>query len=276
MAVTELSADLKGAIETTIRYVPKGERAIFYPTDRARSAWAVDERQIRIESIRNDPGKFSLEKNGFMLITRPTAVKNFLDPEEVKRVYYPEIQALVKEITGAADVLTFGEMVRSDSKKMNDGGQPAFGAHVDYKDRTVREFAGTVLGEKEAERWLARGRYMNMNLWRPITTVERTPLAVCDASTVTPDSLEDSEVRGGLGDPNRPPLYGYNLSYSPEHRWYYVPRMQPDEILAFKIFDTDDKRVMWTGHTAFTDPSSPPDAKPRQSIEIRTISLFPE
>jgi len=54
-----------------------------------------------------------------------------------------------------------------------------------------------------------------------------------------------------------------------------VPRMQPHEILAFKLFDSDAARVQWTGHTAFDDPTAPPDAPPRESIEIRTISFLP-
>jgi hypothetical protein len=69
-------------------------------------------------------------------------------------------------------------------------------------------------------------------------------------------------------------MWGFNLSYNPRHRWYYVPRMEPEEILAFKLFDSDRERVQWTGHTAFDDPTAPPDAPPRESIEIRTISFI--
>jgi hypothetical protein len=83
-------------------------------------------------------------------------------------------------------------------------------------------------------------------------------------------------VRGGLNDPNRPPLYGFNLAYAPGQRWYYAPRMQPDEIWAFKIHDSDGRKIGGVPHSAFDDPTSPPDAKPRQSIEVRTISFMPE
>jgi hypothetical protein len=113
-----------------------------------------------------------------------------------------------------------------------------------------------------------------MNLWRPIGTVYRTPLALCDASTVQPDDLNDSEIRGGLDDPNRPPLYGYNLSYNPDHRWYYASRMQPDELFAFKLYDSDAARPQWTAHTAINDPESSDASPPRHSMEIRTISFI--
>ncbi len=78
-----------------------------------------------------------------------------------------------------------------------------------------------------------------MNFWRPITTVYRTPLALCDASTVSADDLHPSEVRGGLDDSSRPPLHGFNLSYNPAHRWYFVHHMRPDEMFAFKLYDSD-------------------------------------
>jgi hypothetical protein len=113
-----------------------------------------------------------------------------------------------------------------------------------------------------------------MNFWRPITTVYRTPLALCDASTVSRDDLNDSEIRGGLDDPDRAPLYGFNLSYNPNHRWYYVHQMRPDEMFAFKLYDSDPRRPQWTGHTAFTDPEAPADAPPRQSMEVRTVSFI--
>ncbi len=53
--------------------------------------------------------------------------------------------------------------------------------------------------------------------------------------------------------------------------------MRPDEVLLLKCFDTArDGRARWTAHTAFDDPTSPPDAAPRQSIETRTIAFFDE
>jgi hypothetical protein len=215
----------------------------------------------------------ALERNGFVLLREPSAVTDFNDTAQVRSVYYAEIEALVKRLLGSEKVLVFGEVVRSDSQTTRDGSLPAYGAHVDYGDRTVRQFTRDMLGDEAAEYWLHR-RFVLMNLWRPISTVRRTPLALCDASTVLESDLNDSEVRGGLNDPNRPPLYGFNLSYSPRHRWYYAPQMQPDEILAFKLFDSDRSRVQLTGHTAFDDPTAAPDAPPRESIEVRTISFM--
>jgi hypothetical protein len=50
--------------------------------------------------------------------------------------------------------------------------------------------------------------------------------------------------------------------------------MRPDEMLAFKLYDSDAAQPQWTGHTAFADPESPPDAPPRQSMEVRTVAFI--
>ena len=260
-------------VEAVIRYVVPGEKAIFYPSERERSYWPAEEHRVRIESMRPKADDLALERNGFVLLQEPTTVTNFYDADEVKRVYYPEVIGLVSRLNGAAKVIAFGEVARSDSAQTGEGRRPAYGAHVDYGDFTVRRFAEEILGREEAARWLTM-RYVLMNLWRPITPVHRTPLALCDASSVTRSDLNDSEIRGGLNDPSRPSLFGFNLSYNPRHRWYYAPRMQPDEVLVFKLFDSESARVQWTGHTAFSDPNTPDNAPPRQSMEIRTISFI--
>ncbi|HEY5411670.1 MAG TPA: CmcJ/NvfI family oxidoreductase [Caulobacteraceae bacterium] len=262
-----------GAIDAIIPYVVPGEAAIFYPGRREDSYWPVEEHPVVIRDARAIAGRLRLEENGFVVVQRPTALKDFSDPAQIKAIYYPEIEALVKSLTGATRVLIFGEIIRTDAKGTPDSRLPARGAHVDYDEATVQWWTRDLVGGAEAERLLGH-RHMLMNLWRPITTVEKTPLALCDASTVERGDLNPSEIRGGLDDPNRRPMRGFNIAYSPRHRWYYVPRMRPDEIFAFKLCDSDVSRVQLTGHTAFDDPTSAPDARPRQSIEIRTISFF--
>ena len=62
------------------------------------------------------------------------------------------------------------------------------------------------------------------------------------------------------------------MKYNPDHRWFYVPRMTADEILLLKCFDSKtDGRARFAPHSAFADPTTPPDAPPRESIELRTL-----
>ncbi|MNC93041.1 hypothetical protein D3C83_95820 [compost metagenome] len=51
--------------------------------------------------------------------------------------------------------------------------------------------------------------------------------------------------------------------------------MRREEALVFKVFDSEkDGRARFTAHTSFNDPSTPPDAPPRQSIEARALAFF--
>jgi hypothetical protein len=259
-------------IKATIRYVVKGERAIFYASERDKSYWPGDDHEVVVTDLRTLDVAPSIERNGFTILRQNTAVRDFLDPAQIEQVYFPEAIAMAKRLNGAAHAIAFGPVARSDRSGNSQSRLPAYGAHVDYGRRTIEAIARPLLRE-QADHWLSK-RVVLMNLWRPISTVYRTPLALCDASTVQSGDLHDSEIRGGLDDPNRPPLYGYNLSFNPAHRWYYASRMQPDEVLAFKLYDSDASHPQWTGHTAINDPEATADAPPRESIEIRTISFI--
>src|SRR6185312_14161530 len=134
--------------------------------------WPTEEHRVRIRDARPHMAGFDLEKNGFVVLNRPTALTDFSDPAKIRQVYYPEIEALVKELTGAFKVLIFGDIVRSDAKGTPDSRLPARGAHVDYDEPTVQWWTRQEVGDEEAER-LLRHRHVLINLWRPITTVEK-------------------------------------------------------------------------------------------------------
>ena len=63
--------------------------------------------------------------------------------------------------------------------------------------------------------------------------------------------------------------------YNPKHRWYYFPRMERNEAILLKCYDSkDDGRARFTAHSSFVDPTTPEGAPPRQSIEARTLAFF--
>ena len=259
-------------VETTMKYVVRGEKATFHPGEREKSYWPVDEHRVTIHDVRPVRSSLSFDRNGFVVVDEPTTVTQFSDEDQLAR-YCRETEALVKRLTGADKVVSFGPIVRTNATGAHGHNQPAHGAHVDYGARTVADFTRDLLPEDEAARRLA-GRHMLLNVWRPIVMVESAPFAVCDARTVRREDLFDSEVVGGLGDFGRRSLWGFNLAYRPDHRWCWVPHMQPSEALVFKLFDSDPDAVQFTAHSAFEDPNTPPDAAPRQSIEVRTIAYL--
>jgi hypothetical protein len=94
---------------------------------------------------------------------------------------------------------------------------------------------------------------------------------VCDAKSVDPADLVPSDLvyRDRVGET-------YSVTYNPAHRWFYVPEMRRDEALLLKCCDTlDDGRARFMPHTGFTDPTTPADAPPRESIELRSLVFHP-
>lgn len=258
-------------VTATIKYVVRGEKSTFYAGDRERSDWPGEDHRMVVHDMGPERSEFALERNGFVLLDEPTDVTDFADPAEKAR-YCQQSEAMVKRLTGADKVISFGPILRTNAGGTHGHNQPAYGAHVDYGARTVADFMRKLLPPDEAEARLA-GRHVLLNVWRPLARVESAPFALCDARTVRREDMFDSEIVGGLGGLDFS-LWGFNLAHSPDHRWYWKPQMQPWEVFAFKLFDSDPDAVQFTAHTAFEDPSAPPDAAPRQSIELRTIAFL--
>ena len=217
-------------------------------------------------------GKFSLDENGFTFVEHKTAVKDFLDPEELKRVYYPEVSLLMRTVSGAKRAHVFDHTLRSGDEAEREARllrEPVLSAHNDYTEWSGPNRVRELMGE-EAET-LLKSRFAIVQVWRAINQpIESNPLAIADAKSVEPDDLLIAERR-------YPHRVGqtYRLKYSPRHRWVYFPRMRRDEALVFKVFDSEkDGRARFTPHTSFDDPATPPGAPPRQSIEARALAFF--
>jgi hypothetical protein len=218
-------------------------------------------------------GELTLEKNGFVLVPHPTRVKNFFDPEELKAVYYGEVERLIKEVSGASRVVLFDHTLRSGNESERETKlirEPVLSAHNDYTEWSGPQRLRDVLPD-EADSLLKR-RFAIIQVWRAINQpIQSNPLAVADASSVAFDDFLLAERRypGRIGQT-------YRLMYNARHRWYYFPRMQRDEALVFKVYDSEkDGRARFTPHTSFDDPTTPPGALPRQSIEARALAFFP-
>jgi len=88
-----------------------------------------------------------------------------------------------------------------------------------------------------------------------------------DGQTVEPGDL----IASDLIYPNRRGET-YSVKYNLNHLWFYVPEMTADEARLLKCYDSaTDDRTRFGPHTAFIDPTTPPDAAPRESIELRTL-----
>ena len=264
-------------MQAGIRYtLPTGDKLVnetFGPNNiRRRTSGAEEIREVQVLDGRAAAEPFSLERNGFVLVAHCTAVRDFFDAEELQRVYYPEVAALIASVSGAKRVQVFDHTLRSGDEAEREARllrEPVLSAHNDYTEWSGPNRVREVMGA-QAEDLLQR-RFAIIQCWRAINRpIESNPLAIADARSIAPEDLLVAERR-------YPHRIGqtYRLKYSPGHRWFYFPRMRRDEALVFKVYDSEkDGRARFTPHTSFEDPGTPPGAPPRQSIEARALAFF--
>lgn len=263
-------------IEGRFNYiVADGKRPFAYqfgpPPGMPLRSHAYVEHSMRVRNARLHPG-LSLDREGFLLVPHSTEFAAWDDDAAVKSAYYPQAEALVRRVTGAARVFAFDHNVRSAPRAgRGEAGirEPVRRVHNDYTAKSGPQRVRDLMGDEAPA--LLKNRFAVVNVWRPTRgVVYDTPLGVIDASSIAPDDLISTDLRY----PDRTGEI-QSVAWNPAHRWYYVPRMRPDEALLLKCFDSaEDGRARFAAHAAFDDPAAPPGAPPRESIEVRTLAFF--
>jgi hypothetical protein len=227
----------------------------------------------------------TLDGQGFAFTRHESRVVNFYDPDEVQRVYYPEVAQLIKDATGATRVHVFDHNVRCRpmaKEGLNGAREPVKFTHNDYTLKSGPQRVRELMGDEAEE--LLKHRFAEINVWRPIRgPVGESPLAVCDAQSMTLSDFiaTDLKYRDRTGEV-------YSLAYSPNHRWYYFPKMQRDEVVLLKCFDSGTTAARALPHTPDSTippaPPTPPRAraskrgccyssgnKRRQAVQVREL-----
>src|SRR6267143_3973031 len=133
--------------------VDTGEKLVnetFGPNNiRRRTSGSERAHPVEIRDGRPARKEFSLDENGFVLVDHPSAVKDFFDPRQIESVYYPELEQLVKELSGAKRVAVFDHTLRSGDEAEREAKlvrEPVLSAHNDYTEwsgpQRVREIMG--------------------------------------------------------------------------------------------------------------------------------------
>src|SRR3989475_12592235 len=170
--------------------VDTGEKLVnetFGPNNiRRRTSGTERAHPVDIRGGRPARKEFSLDESGFVLVDHPSAVKDFFDPRQLESVYYPELEQLVKELSGAKRVVVFDHTLRSGDEAEREAKlvrEPVLSAHNDYTEwsgpQRVRELMGA-----EADELLKR-RFAIIQMWRAIADpIRSNPLAMADARSV--------------------------------------------------------------------------------------------
>ncbi len=272
---------LASEVEAPLKFIrPQEAKPVFHSAaltgGEMKYFFETEDHTVSIADMREVADTLSVDREGFELLDEPTAVDDLYDDEAIAQAYYPEIETLLRRRFGASEVVIFDATRRSDNGTgaANPDGLrgPATRLHVDYTEKSGPQRVKDILGEDEAARLAAAGaRIIQINVWRPISgPVERSPLALADASSVEPEDLiaTDQIFPDRVGEI-------YNVAHDPKQQWYYAPRMTKDEVLLIKGWDSlDDGRARFTPHSAFILPETRDDAPPRESIEVRTLVVI--
>jgi len=217
-----------------------------------------------------DRKDFLLHDHGFEKVNHCLNNVDFNSEDSIKKNLYPEIEKIVAKASGASAAFVFDHTVRRGVT--NSIRRPAQHVHVDYTHNTGPNRAASMIEERNLEHFCGK-RFVQVNFWRSINgPVEQLPLAFLDSQSLNLDDLIIADIEF-----KNPAHLGeiYALRYHPDQKWYYYPDMQVNEALLIKGYDTDDSAISkFTPHSAFIDPTSKPDALPRQSIEVRTFAFF--
>lgn len=226
-----------------------------------------------VRDITGAEEQFQLDNAGFQYIQHSSIEKEFIDDHKIESAYYAECAALLKQVTGASRVHIFNHKVRRGPTQWHHLGfdnlknrGPVTKTHVDqsYAGAEIRlrwEFPD------EAEE-LLRKRYQIINVWRPIATIRKDPIAVADARSVPDGDLVEADMTE-----NDFPGKQWVVRHNARHRWHYKYGMTPEDVLLIKCFDSRTDVARRALHSAFEDVEHRDDVS-RQSIEVRCIIFY--
>lgn len=263
-----VEAKLRYLADTSIKPVTYNPRP---GTGEPRRVGNYGDFTVRVRDARPIAGTLSLDRHGFRFTRHDTRVRDFYAEAELRDVYYPEVERLIKAETGAEKVVIFDHTIRVAEQAVSRGLRaPVQLVHNDYTEESGPQRVRDLLPADEAAARLQR-RFAEYNVWRPIVgPVQTYPLGLVDSSSIEPGDfvVADLVYEDRVGEI-------YHGRYNPAHRWYYFPLMQREEAVLIKCYDSEkDGRARFSLHSAFADPTTPPDAPPRESIEVRALAFF--
>ena len=235
----------------------------------------TEQKKILINNARNLK-HCALDKNGFEFykhdfnINKDKINKNIDDYKEKLSKYLNKIIPFKK-------IVFFDFTNRSNSKigAYNPDGQrqPAVRAHVDYTIVSGKKRAQDILTKKLYSKLIKeKKRIIQINIWRPLSKIVlSSPLAFADASSIKQSDLVATDQRF----PNRVGEI-YHLAYNSKQKWYWLPKMNSNEFLIFKGWDSsNDKNIIkFTPHTSFNLVNQNVIKYPRESIEARAFLIL--
>jgi hypothetical protein len=276
-----VTVDAEAGVEATLNYVaPWSARNRLYVAPGGHmTTTQYAPKAVRIANGRPYRDDFGLDRSGFTLLDHHSKVSDFGGAGELDGLYVKEASDLVRQVTGADEVVSLGWVIRRAGEDKRGAQPPAPDVHVDVHPGRAHDRLTSVAPEGRPFR-----RAIMTSLWRTFSPPPQDwPLAILDYRSIGDsegepnlllfvDSLPDPDDVPDIPDPEAQPA-GSIFLWRAEHHWWYFPGMHAGEALLFKLHDTDQSVAWRAPHTAFHDATAS-GAHPRESVELRTVAFF--
>lgn len=251
--------------------------------------WPLEPFEVELADLRAEEATGvveGLEGRGFAVLKHESAALGGLrESEEWNPAYLNETMELIQTQLGASRVFIWNSVTRSSDPALNapyEGNHlqkapikglqfgttirpTATGAHVDQDAPNSMRMCRLAAGDD-----VKYARVQQINVWRPLRgPVTTAPLTLCDGRTV------DESCKGiHCG------FFGSRVTvhHGPEQKWYYLSRMQPDEALLIKIYDSQVREgdAPYAPHSGCDIHGHDGPETPRESIEVRVVAVYDE
>ncbi|KAI1455512.1 GA4 desaturase [Annulohypoxylon moriforme] len=123
-------------------------------------------------------------------------------------------------------------------------------------------------------------RWALYSIWRPLKIVDRDPLAVIGQGSFGKEECVPVDIYFpclGRGTSERHLSESFVIRYSANHKWHWIDKQTPEEVLILRFFDSDAEREFVAGggsfHSSVELPGTENEA-PRESLEIRCLCIW--
>ncbi|KAI4137492.1 MAG: hypothetical protein L6R39_007258, partial [Caloplaca ligustica] len=219
---------------------------------------------ITIRDLRGQEPSFNTDTHAFAAVKNVSSAatrQTFEDDPAIKDIYYPEVEKLLLDQTGAKRVLLFDHTIRLATPGANRA--PVNRVHIDQTTKSAEQRVRFHLPSSEADDAL-KDRVRIINVWRPLNPpIAAHPLAFADSRTVPDEAMVGIEHR-------YPDRTGETaaVKWTQGQEWWYWSGMEGDERLLLQCFDSE--KGARVPHSAFVDPRSE-EGVGRESIEVRAL-----
>ena len=274
-------------IDTSAFFAPGSWRGELMPAEELMDAEQFERRGVRMplrvyNARRLDPPA-TLASHGFQLARTTTPDTRRMSPAQTDETYAGEARALVESLTGCRETRLlnlrhrngFGGLAPGDPRGTKPS--PGVGDASTYEQLAHTDLTPWLERQPEWNDFVRDRHSAVYNVWRSTDvggSIQQMPLAVCRARSILREDMIPACTYAVL--PSGAGFVTYNLAHSPFQHWFYFPAMDHNEVLIFRLYDTrePDRRRRGVFHMAVGDPTSPPDAPPRQSVDMRIGALF--